>query len=89
MTMNAQIEMNLLRPQIRRDILVDTVGNLLLGLGLYAWFGRGNWLPQLLRTETFVVLSISTGLLGLAHLPARLRRMRRWNELRDSGGEKQ
>jgi len=83
--MNAQAEINMLRPQIRRDILVDVTSNLLLGTGLYAWFSRANWLPHILRSETFIVLSISTGLLGLAHLPARLRRMRRWQELRDSG----
>jgi len=83
--MNAQAEVNILRPQIRRDVFIDIIGNLLLASGLYAWFGRASWVPHIFRTEVFVVLSISTGLLSLANLPARLRRMRRWQELRDKG----
>lgn len=83
--MNAQAEVNLLRPQIRRDIVIDVTGNLLLASGLYAWFSRASWLPHVFRTEVFIVLSISTGLLSLANLPARVRRMRRWQQLRDSG----
>jgi hypothetical protein len=81
--MNTAAEAEALRPLIRRDIVIDIVGNTLLGAGLYAWFGRSHWLPHLFRTETFIVLCVSTGLLNLIHLPARVRRMRRWQEIRD------
>jgi hypothetical protein len=81
--MSQAAEAAALRPQIRRDVLIDIVGNILLGAGLYGWFGKSHWLPHVFRTETFVVLCVSTGLLNLFHLPARLRRMRRWQEIRD------
>ena len=84
--MSQAAEVEALRPQIRRDILIDILGNTLLGAGLYAWFGKSQWLPHLFRTELFIVFCVSTGLLNLVHLPARVRRMRRWQEIRDDLG---
>lgn len=76
-------EADTLRLQIRRDIVLDTLGNTLLGLGLYAWFGHGSWVPAWMRSEAFVVCAVATGLLNLIHFPRRLARLRRWQELRN------
>lgn len=69
------------RQQIRRDMLLDTLGNIALGLGLWGWLGTepGNgWLAE---PALFIPLT-ATGILNLLHLPARLRRLREWQRQR-------
>ncbi len=67
-----------LRRRIRFDILLDTLGNTALVLGLWGWFGDvadwAIWLQQ----EPVIIALTATGLLNLVHLPARLRRLREW-----------
>jgi hypothetical protein len=69
-----------LRRRIRRDLLLDTLGNVALGLGLWGWLGHGDpaWLQQ---PAVFIALT-ATGVLNLLHLPARLRRLREWQRRR-------
>lgn len=71
-----------LQRQVRRDIILDTLGNTLLGLGLYAWFSDATWLHPLLETPAFIIGATATGIMNLVHLPARVRRLRRWQQIR-------
>lgn len=79
------IEFDTLKRHIRKDIVLDTGGNLLLGIGLYCWVGHPAWVLAWMRSEAFIVLSTGTGIFNLFHLPGRLRRFRRWQELREGG----
>lgn len=68
--------------QIRRDMLLDTLGNTALALGIWGWStaaeGNGSWLHE---PAVFLALT-TTGLLNLLHLPARFRRLREWRQTR-------
>lgn len=65
-----------LRQQVRRDLVLDTLGNSALVVGLWGWFGDASiWHPLLESREVIIALT-ATGLLNLLHLPARLRRLR-------------
>lgn len=69
-----------LTPQLRRDALLDIIGNTALALGLWGWHlarnGSTGWLTH---PALFIPLT-ATGLLNLVHLPARLRRLRDWRD---------
>jgi hypothetical protein len=65
--------------QLRRDVLIDTLGNTALALGLWGWLGADHgWNAWLRLPEVFIPLT-ATGVLNLLHLPRRLRRLRDWN----------
>ena len=65
-----------LRRQVRRDLILDTLGNSALALGLWGWFGDASaWHPLLESREVIIALTAS-GILNLLHLPARYRRLR-------------
>lgn len=67
-----------LTPQLRRDMVFDTVGNLALAFGLWGWLEwRQGSVEGLAQPAVFIALG-ATGLLNLLHLPARLRRLREW-----------
>lgn len=67
-----------LTPQLRRDMVLDLLGNTALGLGIWGWLdwraGGSGWLAE---PALFIALT-ATGVLNLMHLPARLRRLRDW-----------
>jgi len=67
-----------LSPQLRRDMVLDTVGNLALALGLWGWLAwRDGGSGGLALPAVFIALT-ATGILNLLHLPGRLRRLRDW-----------
>lgn len=74
-----------LTPQLRRDMLLDLVGNAALAAGLWGWMdareGGAGWLQL---PPVFIALT-ATGVLNLLHLPARLRRLRDWRNSRPRG----
>jgi len=65
-----------LRQQVRRDLILDTLGNSALALGLWGWFGDASTLHPLLASREVIIILMATGLLNLMHLPARFRRLR-------------
>lgn len=66
-----------LRRQVGRDLVLDTLGNSALVIGLWGWFGDASaWHPLLESREVIIALT-ATGLLNLMHLPARLRQLYR------------
>lgn len=67
-----------LTPQIRRDMVLDTVGNLALAVGLWGWLEWRDGVSGGLATPALFIALGATGLLNLLHLPARLRRLRDW-----------
>lgn len=68
-----------LRQQIRRDVLVDTLGNTTLAFGLWGWWAEPSlhWMQWLHQPTVFIPLT-ATGILNLVYLPARLKRLREW-----------
>ena len=78
-------EFQLLTRQVYRDLLVDTTGNLLLGLGLWLAFSRhAHGMPLWMQSPEFKAVLIATGILNLRFLMARLRRLRLWQSERQS-----
>jgi hypothetical protein len=71
-----------LRRQIRRDVLIDTLGNTALMLGLWGWFGEASSWNQLLKEPPVFIALTATGILNIINLPARLRRLREWQRQR-------
>lgn len=68
-----------LRKQVRRDMQVDLVGNLALATGIWGWFSDTSSLALAWLHEPVVFIPLTaTGILNLVHLPARLRRLRDW-----------
>jgi hypothetical protein len=67
-----------LTPQLRRDMVLDTVGNLALALGLWGWLEWRQGASDGLALPAVFIALTATGLLNLLHLPARLRRLREW-----------
>ncbi len=71
-----------MRRQIRLDMLVDLGGNLALALGIWGWLGESApWHAWLHEPAAFIPLT-ATGILNLLHLPARLKRLREWQQRR-------
>lgn len=68
--------------QIRRDMIIDLVGNSALALGLWGWFGDAERLSVWLKEPALFIALTATGLLNLLHLPARLRRLKEWQQTR-------
>lgn len=68
--------------QLRRDMILDTLGNTALALGIWGWStaaaDAGGWLHE---PPVFIPLT-ATGVLNLLHLPARFRRLREWRQAR-------
>lgn len=61
------------------DLVLDTGGNLALGLGLYLVFSRPEpHLPVWLQSPEVLAILLATGLINLRLIPARLRRLRLW-----------
>lgn len=72
-----------LRRQIQRDMIIDTLGNTALALGLWGWFGEASdWNTLLKEPALFIVLTAS-GILNLLHMPKRLGRLRQWQQLKN------
>lgn len=69
-------DLQALRRQVRRDLVLDTLGNTALALGLWGWFGDAGRLHALLETQEVIIALTATGVLNLVHLPARFRRLR-------------
>lgn len=65
-----------LRQQVRRDLVLDTLGNTALALGIWGWLGNAAVLHPLLETREVIIALTATGILNLLHFPARLRRLR-------------
>ncbi|PTQ90406.1 hypothetical protein [Agitococcus lubricus] len=68
---------------VYRDLIMDTLGNLALGLGLYLVFSQGatNW-PIWLQTPYAKALLIGTGIINLRFFFVRLRRLQAWQQAR-------
>lgn len=71
-----------LERRVRQDMIIDTIGNLLLCLGIYAWLKDPSWIHPLLNTQEFIIGATATGILNLFHLPARLRRLKAYLTLK-------
>ncbi|MDO8330774.1 MAG: hypothetical protein Q7T36_09930 [Fluviicoccus sp.] len=85
MTPLTDAEFQLLTRQVYRDLLVDTTGNLLLGLGLWLAFSRhAQDMPLWMQSPELKAALIATGILNLRFLMARLRRLRLWQSERQS-----
>jgi hypothetical protein len=69
-------ETQALRQHVHRDMVLDTLGNTALAIGLWGWFGDASAWHPLLETQEVIILLTATGLLNLIHLPARYRRLR-------------
>jgi hypothetical protein len=69
-------DLQALRRQVRRDLVLDTLGNTALALGLWGWFGDAGSLHPLLESREVIITLTATGVLNLVHLPARFRRLR-------------
>ncbi|MCC2637111.1 MAG: hypothetical protein K0Q68_830 [Moraxellaceae bacterium] len=67
-----------LSAQIRRDMVIDLIGNLALALGLWGWLDAREGGSGLLQEPALFIALTAAGLLNLLHLPARLRRLRDW-----------
>ena len=65
-----------LRRQVKRDLILDTLGNSALALGLWGWFGDAAVLHPLLETRVAIIVLTTTGVHNLLHLPARLKRLK-------------
>ncbi|HEX5360968.1 MAG TPA: hypothetical protein VFW49_07760 [Fluviicoccus sp.] len=73
-------------PEFRRlsrrvylDVLVDTLGNLILCLGLYLAFSENaRHFPLWLQTPEAKGVLVATGLMNLRFLGNRIRRLRLW-----------
>jgi hypothetical protein len=67
------------------DVVVDTLGNLILCLGLYLAFSESaRHFPLWLQTPEAKGLLIATGLMNLRFLGNRIRRLRQWQAERRS-----
>lgn len=77
-------EYRALTRRITLDMILDTAGNLMLGIGLYLAFSEAarNW-PAWMQEPAVKAALIATGVLNLRLLPARFRRLRTWREARD------
>ena len=64
--------------ELKRDILLDTLGNTALAIGLWGWLGDDYGWNAALRDPLVFIPLTATGVLNLLHLPARLRRLREW-----------
>jgi len=76
-------EHHALRRQIQRDLILDTLGNSALALGLWGWFGDAAVLHPVLETREAIIALTAAGVLNLLHLPTRLKRLRQWHLPRD------
>lgn len=66
------------RKDIRRDMIIDTLGNTALAFGLWGWWGHAE---KSMLSEPLVFIALTaTGILNLIHLPARLKRLKRYQE---------
>jgi hypothetical protein len=77
-TPHLQPDHDTLRKQIRKDMLVDLAGNLALALGLWGWFSEHGAVENVLHQPFVFIPLTATGILNLVHLPARLKRLREW-----------
>jgi hypothetical protein len=68
---------------IYRDLLIDTLGNLALGLGLFLVFNSHahSW-PLWLQTPYAKAVLIATGLVNLRFFFSRFRRLQVWQTAR-------
>lgn len=69
-----------LRKQIRHDMIIDLIGNLALALGLWGWLSERGSLDSVLHNPAVFIPLTATGILNLFHLPARLRRLKEWQQ---------
>lgn len=75
----SDLEFRRLSRLVYRDVVVDTVGNLLLCLGLYLAFSEGaRGFPLWLQSPAIKAALIATGLMNLRFLGNRIRRLRQW-----------
>lgn len=68
--------------QIRRDVFLDVLGNAALGLGLWGWLGSADRLSHWLKEPAVFIALTATGVLNLLHVPARLKRLKAWQQRR-------
>lgn len=68
---------------VYRDLILDTLGNLSLGLGLYLVFSKdvADWPTWLLSPEAKAIF-IATGLINLRFIAIRFRRLQAWQMAR-------
>lgn len=68
--------------QLRRDLVLDTLGNAALALGIWGWVTHPEANGSVLHEPAVFLALTATGVLNLLHLPARLRRLRAWRDNR-------
>ena len=67
---------------IYRDLTVDTLGNLALGLGLYLAFSSPAGWPLWLLSPYAKAVLIATGVINLRYFFVRIRRLQVWQAAR-------
>lgn len=76
-------QLALLRRQIRQDMIIDTLGNTALALGLWGWFGEAGYWNQLLKEPAVFICLTASGILNLVHMPRRLSRLKQWQQFKN------
>ena len=72
-------EFNALSRLVYRDLILDTLGNLCLGLGLYLVFSdQAATYPVWLLTAEAKAILIATGIINLRFIVIRFRRLQTW-----------
>lgn len=68
---------------VYRDLVLDTLGNLCLGLGLYLVFSdKAATYPAWLLTAEAKAILIATGIINLRFIMTRFRRLQAWQVAR-------
>lgn len=68
---------------VYRDLVLDTLGNLCLGLGLYLVFSdQAATYPAWLLTAEAKAILIATGIINLRFIMTRFRRLQAWQVAR-------
>ena len=77
-------EYRALSRKITLDIIIDTLGNLFLGLGLYLTFSThpNSGIPAWMTTPEAKALLLATGIINMRFMIARFTRLRLWQEER-------
>jgi len=74
---------------VYRDLILDTLGNLSLGLGFYLLFSKeaASWPTWILSPEVKAIL-IATGIINLRFIVTRFRRLQAWQIARQQRNQR-